>query len=340
MSIRVTGLYRYPVKSCRGESLSRAVVEPWGLAGDRRWMLVDESGTRVTAREHPRLVLVTPSIDNSNKNGGVGGEGVGADGGVGGGEGVGGNGGVGGGEGAGGDGGTGGSGGLKGVRGGLNGVGADNSNKIRLEGPGLPELVVPFPRGDGADLVPVTIGGSELLAAWAGEAADEWFTRITGKPVRLVYLDDPTRRATNPAHSEPGDRVSFADGYPLLLVSERSLDQLNDWLSAGRFPEADPLPVSRFRPNVVFTGAPAFAEDAWKRISIGDVPFRVAKLCDRCVLTTIDPETSAKGREPLVTLAKHRRWDGKVWFGVNLIPDLSGGGEPVIRPGDPVRVLS
>jgi hypothetical protein len=308
MPISVTSIYRYPVKSCRGESLERAVVEPWGLAGDRRWMLVDDGGTRVTAREHPRLVLVTPSFSSDNSNIGEGGGGS-----------------------------------------------ADNGNSVmRFEAPGLPGLAVPFPRGAGSDLVPVTIGRSTLLAARAGEEAAGWFTRITGKPVRLVYLDDPTRRATDPAYSEAGDRVSFADGYPLLLVSRDSLERLNDWIGEGRHSGEGPLPVSRFRPNVVIGGAPAFAEDDWKKVTIGDVAFRVAKCCDRCVLTTIDPDSAVKDREPLVTLAKHRRWDGKVWFGVNLIPDLPPG-EPglapwepglppgedaVIRPGDPVRVLS
>lgn len=272
----VTSVFRYPVKSCRGERLDTAVVEPWGLAGDRRWMLVDDAGARVTAREHPRLVLVTPAIDNSN-------------------------------------------------------------NVIRLASPGLPDLTVPFPRGAAAELVPVTVGGSSLLAAQAGDEAAAWFTKITGQPVRLVYLDDPARRATDPEYSQPGDRVSFADGYPLLLVSRRSLERLNDWILEGRHAGEGPLPVTRFRPNVVIDGAPAFAEDGWKRVRIGDVPFRVAKGCDRCVFTTIDPATAVKGREPLVTLARYRRWDGKVWFGVNLIPDLPQG---VIRPGDPVEILT
>jgi hypothetical protein len=97
----------------------------------------------------------------------------------------------------------------------------------------------------------------------------------------------------------------------------------------------------------VVSGAPAWAEDGWRRLRIGPVTFRAVKGCDRCVLTTIDPDTAAKGHEPLFALARHRRWDNKVWFGVNLIPDLSPGdlipGAPgagaVLRPGDPVEIL-
>lgn len=279
MRMSVTGIYRYPVKSCRGERLDDAVVEPWGLAGDRRWMIVDADGTVVTAREHPSLVLVTPTADNSN-------------------------------------------------------------SAIRFESPGLPELAVPVPRGTTAELVPVTVWRSTLLAARASDEAAEWFTKITGTPVRLVYLDDPTRRPVNPDYGKDTDRVSFADGYPLLLTSEASLSQLNDWIAEGPHAPEAPLPVTRFRPSVVIDGAVAWAEDDWRRIRIGDVTFRVAKGCDRCVFTTIDPRTSVKGREPLVTLARYRRWDGKVWFGVNLIPDLVPGTPALIRPGDPVEIVS
>lgn len=275
----VTSVYRYPVKSCRGERLAEATVEPWGLAGDRRWMIVDTDARVVTAREHPRLVLVRPYVDNSN-------------------------------------------------------------NSMRLETPGLPDLEIPVPSPRSAERIEATVWGTPVLATLADGQAAEWLTKVTGEPVRLVYMDDPTRRAPNPRYSQPGDRVSFADGYPLLLVSERSLERVNDWIFEGPHAAEGALPVTRFRPNVVVEGAPAFAEDGWKRLRIGEVPFRVAKGSDRCVFTTIDPRTAVKGREPLVTLAKHRRWDGKVWFGVNLIPDLSPAAPAVIRPGDPIEILA
>jgi uncharacterized protein len=274
MSPQLTDIWRYPVKSCRGERLAQAQVEPWGLAGDRRWMVVDAAGDPVTARDHPRMVLIGPQV-----NGG---------------------------------------------------------DYITLTSPDLADLTVPVPSGD--ELVPVRVWASGLLASPAGDKAAAWLTEIIGEPVRLVYLDDPTRRPTNPKYSREEDRVSLADGYPLLLTSEESLDALNGWIAEGPKAAEGPVPMRRFRPNVVVAGAPAWAEDGWRRLRIGPVTFRNVKGCDRCVLTTVDPDTAAKGHEPLFALARHRRWDQKVWFGVNLIPDDPGPGA-VIRPGDAVEIL-
>jgi uncharacterized protein YcbX len=167
---------------------------------------------------------------------------------------------------------------------------------------------------------------------------------VAGEPVRLVYLDDPTRRRPNPRYSRDGDLVSFADGYPLLVTTESSLAELNELIAAGPLAAEGPLPMRRFRPNVVVAGTEPWAEDGWRLLEIGDVAFRAVKGCDRCVLTTIDPDTAARGKEPIATLARSRRWDGKTWFGVNLIPDPPGpAGSPrttgSIRVGDPVRIL-
>lgn len=273
MPFRLNGMYRYPVKSCRGERTEAVAVEPWGLAGDRRWMIVDADGGAVTAREHPQLLLVTPSL---------------------------------------------------------------NSDGITLSRPAAEDLTVPLPRGD--DLVPVNVWGSDLAAALASDAAANWLSEAVGEPVRLVYLDEPTRRRPDPSRSREHDRVSFADAYPLLLASEGSLATLNELIADGPRAAEGPLPMTRFRPNVVVAGAPAWAEDTWRLLRIGDVVFRVTKGCDRCVLTTIDPATAAIGKEPITTLAKYRRWGGKVWFGINLIPDSLRPGE-MVRIGDPVEIL-
>jgi hypothetical protein len=273
MSLVVTDLYRYPVKSCRGQQLRDAPVEPWGLAGDRRWMVVDPGGEVVTARERPPMVLVTPHL---------------------------------------------------------------RDGALLLTGPGEPDLTVPVPAGD--ELIPVTVWDSKLLAATAGPAADSWFSEVIGEPVRLVYLDDPTRRPTDPTYSRPGDRVSFADGYPLLFTTGSSLADLNEKIAVGPRASEGPLPMMRFRPNVVIGGSAPWDEDAWRRLRIADVAFRAVKGCARCVLTMIDPVTAVSGKEPIATLARIRRWDGGTWFGVNLIPD-SPGGNASIRVGDPVEVL-
>jgi hypothetical protein len=210
---------------------------------------------------------------------------------------------------------------------------------IRLSAPGLSGLTVPVPEAGGAELMRVKIWSSELDAAVATQEAGRWLSKVTGMDVRLVYLDDPTRRGTNPAYSQDGDLVSFADGYPLLLVSEESLARVNGWIAAGAHAAEGPLPMARFRPSVVVSGDQAFAEDGWRLVKIGDVAFRVAKQCGRCVFTTVDQRTAAKGKEPLATLARHRRWDGNVWFGVNLIPDAPRDGG-TIAVGDPVTILA
>jgi uncharacterized protein YcbX len=213
---------------------------------------------------------------------------------------------------------------------------AIDGGAIRLRTSGLPDLEVPIP-ADGAQLTPIRVWASELDATVADDEAARWLSKVTGIDVRLVYLDDPTRRKTNPDYSQDGDVVSFADGYPLLATTESSLERLNEWIAAGGHAAEGPLPMTRFRPNVVIAGAEPFAEDRWRRVTIGDVAFRVVKLCGRCVFTTVDPHTAVKGKEPLATLARHRRWDGNVWFGVNLIPDVPHNG--TIRVGDPVEVL-
>ena len=165
-------------------------------------------------------------------------------------------------------------------------------------------------------------------------AESEWSSAFLGREARLVWQADPTGRAID-SHAEPDDRVSFADGFPLLLANESSLSALNDWLvSAGD----EPVPMTRFRPNLVVAGARPWAEDTWlgKRLRIGEVLFRAANACARCLVTTIDQETGEKGREPLRALGRHRRMDGGLLFAINLIPDSSSG---VVRVGDPVSVV-
>ncbi|MEV8266095.1 MOSC N-terminal beta barrel domain-containing protein [Microbacterium sp. NPDC076911] len=156
----------------------------------------------------------------------------------------------------------------------------------------------------------------------ADAAANAWLSAQLARPVRLVWQSDPKRRAVDPTEGGlAGDHVSLADVAPLLLTSESSLTQLDEWTDA----ETAPLDMVRFRPNIVVDGDPAtpFAEDSWSRIQLGDVRLRVLGPCDRCVMTSINPSTLERGKEPIRTLAKHRRWDGKIWFGIWLVPDLS-----------------
>lgn len=205
---------------------------------------------------------------------------------------------------------------------------------LRLSTPGTAELAVPEPAG--GELLAAPVWRDPVPARAAGAGADEWLTAALGREVRLLWLDDPTRRRVDPEYAEPGDRVSFADGYPLLATNLASLDALNGWLAESGSPEG-PLPMTRFRPNVVVAGAPAWAEDGWlgRRLRIGAVTFRAAKPCGRCVVTTTDQETGERGNEPLRTLARHRSVGQKLLFGVNLLPDAPLA---AVSVGDAVEV--
>jgi uncharacterized protein YcbX len=147
-----------------------------------------------------------------------------------------------------------------------------------------------------------------------------------------VHLPESLPSPSASRFARPGDEVSFADGYPLLVATEESLDDLGARIEARG---GTRIPMVRFRPNVVVRGGPAWDEDGWATLTIGRVPLRAPKPCDRCVVTTIDPSTARAGAEPLRTLASFRKRGESVWFGVNLAPD--GQGEIAI--GDPVRVI-
>ena len=184
------------------------------------------------------------------------------------------------------------------------------------------------PPGTDAPVVEVQVWADRVAARDAGDRAADWLSGFLGKPVRLVYFPPDALRGVDPAYAERGDRTAFSDGFPLLLISEASLRDLN-----GRLDE--PLPMRRFRPNLVVGGTEPYAEDGWRRIRIGRLTLRVVKPCSRCVITTIDPETATTGREPLRTLSQYRRRGNKVYFGQNLIHDGTG----LLAVGDEVQVL-
>lgn len=166
----------------------------------------------------------------------------------------------------------------------------------------------------------------DTLPAIVHPEGSQFFSEALARPCQLVYMPEDQRRAVNPARARPGDIVSFADGYPLLLLSQTSLADLNARL-------AEPVGIERFRPNLVVEGAPAYAEDTWSCVETAEVSFRVPKGCDRCSIPCVDPVTAQRGTEPLRTLATYRKWDGAVWFGVNLIHDGPG----TLRVGEPIR---
>ncbi|ASR54807.1 MOSC domain-containing protein [Cellulomonas sp. PSBB021] len=201
---------------------------------------------------------------------------------------------------------------------------------VELTAPGRVPLVVHEPRA--GRRVPVTLSRVGEATACAAEA-DAWLSEALALAVRLVWLDDPARRSVSPDHGgRPGDPLSFADAAPVLLTTTASLDALNGWLAHER--GHPPLPMERFRPTLVVDGdLEPFAEDRWARVRVGDTVLRFAERCDRCVMTTVDLDTLRTGTEPTRTLARHRREDGKVWFGVRLVPEQVGElvvGAPVV----------
>lgn len=205
---------------------------------------------------------------------------------------------------------------------------------LRLRAADLPDLLLDHPAGD---LVRVRLFSRELLGIPAGGEADAWVRKALGRDdVRLVWCDDPTRRRLNPEFSLPGDHTAYADGYPVTIASEASLRRLNDWIVEGALSRGEdppePLPMARFRPNLVVDGHEAFAEDSWTSVTVGDVRFRVARPTDRCVMTTIDLGSLTTGKEPIRTLARHRLVDHQTLFAVSLVPETSG----TISVGDPV----
>lgn len=204
-----------------------------------------------------------------------------------------------------------------------------NAAGLLLEAPQMPVLQVDFPVGGHG--LPVKVWKSEVIAWPVATQADAWLSTFLGQPVRLVHMDARVSRAITSSHSLPGDEVSFADGFPLLLISQAALEQLNARL-------ATPVSMLQFRPNLVVDGVAAHAEDGWKRIRVGSVELEVAKPCARCVFTTVDPARGERdpAGEPLRTLIGYRRREGGVMFGQNLIPRSSG----TLRPGDAVEILA
>lgn len=169
---------------------------------------------------------------------------------------------------------------------------------------------------DGGDTIDVSQSGQGTAIAARGDV-NRWLSDRVGLDVRLVWQPDPTVRAIDPDDGgQPGEVVSLADAGPLLLTSEASLRQLDEWTE----PDAEPLDMVRFRPNVVIDDLEPFTEETWTSVTIGDVRFRVTMICDRCVMTTIEPTTLVRGKEPIRTLAAHRQRDHKTWFGIRLTP--------------------
>lgn len=261
--VQLTGLFVYPIKACGGVALEQAELVERGLAFDRRYLLVDRTGTFVSQREVPQLCLVTTTIAGES---------------------------------------------------------------LLVSFPGKPTLELPLrPSSEDAEPRRHYRVWDDTGSALELARGSRWFSELLDDEVSLLYMPDSERRAVNPKRARPGDIVSFADAYPLMLMSEDSLADLNRRLDA-------PVDMRRFRPNLVMAGGEPYAEDGFAHVQIGGLSFRGVKRCERCVVITVDPRTGEMGKEPLRTLSRYRLENGAVWLGMNLIHDAFG----TLRLGDRV----
>lgn len=246
--IKLTQIWIYPIKSLGGISLLSGQVQGKGLKFDRRRMLVDETNTAITQRDHAKMALFKTSISSEQLHVKFG----------------------------------------------------DNNLKISL---GDHDLSRPLD---------VTIWNDRVKAFEVGTTQSDWFSQMLGIRCKLVFFPEENERPVDPRYHVNNENVSLADAYPFMIIGQSSLDDLNSKLHEA-------LPMNRFRPNFVFEGGEPYEEDSWKHISIGDARFVGVKMCDRCVMTTVNQLTAEKGIEPLKTLAQYRKRNNKIYFGQNLV---------------------
>ena len=198
------------------------------------------------------------------------------------------------------------------------------------------ELILSAPRQEDLNLPLATTSDIKIACTvWEHQGfgltvsaiADEWFSTFLQQTCHLVCQPDDCIRGVDPVYGQINDRVAFSDGFPFLIISENSLAALNQAMGLN-------LPMSRFRPNLVISGCPPYAEDCWREITIGEIDFRLPKPCSRCSVPTIDQETGKIGKEPLTTLNRLRKWQNKVYFGQNALHNQLG----ILTVGDTVKV--
>ena len=176
--------------------------------------------------------------------------------------------------------------------------------------------------------VTVKVWADECQAYDAGDEAAKWLSQVLSVTCRLVYFPDDEFRQVDLTYANKGDETAFSDGFPLLLISQASLDDLNSRLNK-------PVTMDRFRPNIIVSGCQPFAEDKWKKIRIGNIIFRIAKPCSRCVIPAINIKTAEREEEPIKTLIAYRKRDNKIFFGQNVIANSFGE----IEVGMPVEII-
>ncbi|XP_060197359.1 uncharacterized protein LOC132626477 isoform X2 [Lycium barbarum] len=211
-----------------------------------------------------------------------------------------------------------------------------------IRAPGMDVLKVPL-------VEPSEVANGVSVWEWSGSALDEgdeasnWFSKYLGKPSRLVRFNEVSESRPTDANFAPGYKIKFNDAYPFLLISQKSLDVLNEQLK-------EPVSINRFRPNILVDGSDPFCEDLWKDIKIGENTFGSTELCFRCKVPTINQETAEAGPEPSETLMKFRsdkvlntnkKQQGRIYFGQNFVwvDSLAQEKRKTVKVGDPVYVL-
>lgn len=188
-------------------------------------------------------------------------------------------------------------------------------------------IFIPHALPPATKTVTVQIWDDVCEAKLASNEIHKWFSAALNKQCRLVYMPDTTARMVDKKYAANNEITSFSDAYPVLIIGQSSLDEVNSRLT-------DPLPINRFRPNIVFTGAKPFEEDTMEEFEINGIGFFGVQLCARCVVTTINQDEATKGKEPLKTLASYRMKGNKIYFGQNLLHM----GEGVITVGDAIKI--
>jgi len=199
-------------------------------------------------------------------------------------------------------------------------------SRLILSASGMEDLSLPLTPTDG-DIINSTIWHDQCDARSVSLEADQWLSHFLNLDCRLVYQADEMIRQVDPDYGRHTDNVAFSDGFPFLIISENSLVSLNREMQLN-------LPMTRFRPNLVISGCPAYAEDSWREISIGDIDFRLPKPCSRCSIPTINPDSAQTGKEPLRTLNRIRKWQRNVYFGQNALHNQCG----TLTVGDTMQV--
>jgi len=262
--IHLQSIHQHPVKSCTPITISRGWIDSLGLAGDRRYMLIDADGKFMTARKYPKLTTLQATSINQG---------------------------------------------------------------LVLAAPNQPSLVL-LEETYSEEYRTTAVWKQTLEGQICGAQANDWLSHFLGTPCQLLFFG---KKSTRIIEGYDTQQVSFADGYPLLLTNTSSLDWLQEHCPSS-------IDMEQFRPNLVVTGATAFAEDNWREIRIGDVHFTVHSPCTRCKLTTLPPrsETFDAQQEPLRTMLKYRRGhDGGALFGQNLIPMNTG----IIEAGSELEII-